>query len=203
MKKLSLLVIAAIMLAIPANAGGINFGLKGGLNLTSMSLNSSALDKSNQAGFFIGPTVKVVLPIVGLGFDVSALYDQRQTEVDGDGSIEKITAKSINIPINLRYTYGFSSLLAVYAAVGPQFGFNVGYKGFSVGDMADFRMKDSDFSVNVGIGVTVLKHLEIGGTYNIACSKTSEVSFWDTTKDVVTKKNSRMNAWQISLAYYF
>ena len=47
-----------------ANAG-INFGVKGGLNVTSMSLNSEVFDASNRAGFFFGPTVKFTLPIVG------------------------------------------------------------------------------------------------------------------------------------------
>lgn len=202
MKKLSLIVIAVITLAIPANAG-INLGLKGGVNMTSMSFSSSVLDKSNNAGFFIGPTLKVTIPLAGLGVDVSAVYDQRQAKVDNGTTEEKIKYQSINIPINLRYSIGLGSLAAIYVAAGPQFGFNVGHSGFSIDDVAEFRMKDSDFSINVGLGVTVLKHLEVGATYNIACSKTSEVSVYDTAKAVWNSKDARMNAWQISLAYYF
>ena len=83
MKKILTVVVlfAALMTAVPAKAE-VKFGLKGGLNLTSMSLDANAISKSNQAGFFIGPTVKFTLPIVGLGFDASALYDQRKAEVD-------------------------------------------------------------------------------------------------------------------------
>ena len=81
MKKFLTVVVlfAALMTAVPAKAE-VKFGLKGGLNLTNMRFDSSVADKSNQAGFFIGPTVKFTIPIVGLGFDASALYDQRKNQ---------------------------------------------------------------------------------------------------------------------------
>ena len=125
MKKFLTVVVlfAALMTAVPAKAE-VKFGVKGGLNLTSMSLDAKAIDKSNQAGFFIGPTFKFTLPIVGLGFDASALYDQRKAEVD-DTSIKQ---QSIQIPINIRYGIGLGSTASIYFFAGPQFGFNVGDK---------------------------------------------------------------------------
>ena len=190
----------------------VKFGLKGGLNVTNMSLNSEVFDADNQTGFFIGPTVKFTLPIVGLGIDASALYDQRDAKVkveEGDGaSVEsKIKNQSINIPINLRYGVGLGSTASIYLFAGPQFGFNVGDKNQSLyKDVAQWRLKSSTFSVNVGLGAMLLSHLQISANYNIACGKTGETTMSDVAGETVQqmfKKRGRANAWQIGLAYYF
>lgn len=85
MKKLfTLAVVAATMMfAQPADAQ-IQFGVKGGVNLSSFSFSNDAdmLDSKNRTGFFIGPTVNFTLPVVGLGVDASVLYDQREAKVD-------------------------------------------------------------------------------------------------------------------------
>ena len=127
MKKIFTFValVVAVCFAVPAQAQ-FKFGLKGGVNITDMSFNSDVLEASNRTGFFIGPTVKFTLPLLGFGVDVSALYDQREAELkDSDA---KLKQKAINVPINLRYDIGLGSLAAVYLAAGPQFGFNVGDK---------------------------------------------------------------------------
>lgn len=204
MKKLlsTLLLVVAIFAATTAQAQ-IKFGVKGGLNVTDMSLSADVIDKSNQTGFFIGPTVKFTLPLVGLGIDAAALYDQRDAELND----EKISQKSINIPVNLRYNIGLGSLAGIYVAAGPQFGFNVGDKDFGWGSAEyknTFQMKKSNFSINLGAGLSLLKHLEIGFTYNIACGNTGEVSVWNVAKGAAELvKGSKTNAWQVSAAYYF
>ena len=200
MRKIFTLVVlvAATLVAIPAQAQ-FKFGLKGGLNITDMSFSSDVLESSNRAGFFIGPTVKFTLPIVGLGIDASALYDQREAKVKG--SDKKLKQQAINIPINLRYDIGLGSLAAIYLAAGPQFGFNIGDKHQTlIEDVADWKLNTSNFSVNVGAGVMLLSHLQVGANYNIVCGKTGEVTVFDGVKEVV---RGRSNTWQISLAYYF
>ena len=142
MKKILTIAVlfAALMTAVPAKAE-VKFGLKGGLNLTSMSLDADAISKSNQAGFFIGPTVKFTLPVVGLGIDASALYDQRKAKVD-DTSVKQ---QSIQIPINLRYGIGLGSTASIYFFAGPQFGFNVGDKDI-VSSAGEWTFKSSNVS---------------------------------------------------------
>ena len=205
-------IVAVSMLFAASNAQAqVKFGLKGGLNVTNMSLNSEVFDADNQTGFFIGPTVKFTLPIVGLGIDASALYDQRDAKVkveDEDGSVEsKIKNQSINIPINLRYGVGLGSTASLFLFAGPQFGFNVGDKNQSLfKDMGEWRLKSSTFSVNVGLGAMLLSHLQISANYNIACGKTGETTVSEVAGETVQqmfKKNGRANAWQIGLAYYF
>lgn len=200
MRKFFTLVVlvAATLVAIPAQAQ-FKFGLKGGLNITDMSFSSDVLESSNRAGFFIGPTVKFTLPIVGLGVDASALYDQREAKVKGTDN--KLKQQAINIPINLRYDIGLGSLAAVYLAAGPQFGFNIGDKHQTlIEDVSDWKLNTSNFSVNVGAGVMLLGHLQVGANYNIVCGKTGEVTVFDGVRKVV---RGRSNTWQISAAYYF
>lgn len=203
MKKLFTLIVlvAATCFAMPASAQ-LKFGVKGGLNITDMSLSSDVFETSNRTGFFIGPTVKFTLPIVGLGIDASALYDQRESELtNADNKVTKIKQQAINIPINLRYDIGLGSLAAVYLAAGPQFGFNVGDKNQTLfDDVADWKLNSSNFSVNVGAGVMLLSHLQVGANYNIVCGKTGKITYLDGVESVF---RGRSNSWQISMAYYF
>ncbi len=207
MKKILSLVfiVAAMMYATSANAQ-VKFGLKGGLNVTSMSFSEDVFDASNKTGFFVGPMVKVTVPIVGLSFDAAALYDQKEAKVKANGDDYDLTGKnvkqqSINIPVNVRYGFGLSSLANAFVFAGPQWGINVGDKNFKWADTASYSLKKSNFSVNVGAGVTLLSHLQISANYNIACGKTAEVNLLDGVGKAIDKSNN--NSWQIALGYWF
>lgn len=212
MKKiLTLLAVAvALLTTVPAQAQ-VKFGLKGGVNVTNMSFSSDVLDATNRAGFFVGPTVKFTLPIVGLGIDASALYDQREGKAkfskSGVESENTLKQQQVVIPINLRYGVGLGSMASVFFFAGPQFGFNVGDKTQPIYDqMADWRLKSSNFSVNVGAGFMLMSHLQLSANYNIACGHTGDVELKSTAADALSQlagSNSRANAWQIGLAYYF
>ena len=53
MKKIFMLLAMIVTMTAANNASAqIKFGLKGGFNVTDMSLNSSVLDASNRTGFF-------------------------------------------------------------------------------------------------------------------------------------------------------
>lgn len=211
MKKILSLVflVAAMMFATSANAQ-VKFGLKGGLNVTSMSFSEDVFDASNKTGFFVGPMVKVTVPIVGLSFDAAALYDQKEADVKytgTDGELGKTTVrqKSINIPVNVRYGFGLSSLANAFLFAGPQWGINVGDKNFKWNETNSYSLKKSNFSVNVGAGVTLLSHLQISANYNIACGKSADASLVKAAEALTNagKNKSRNNSWQIALGYWF
>ena len=211
MKKILSLVflVAAMMFATSANAQ-VKFGLKGGLNVTSMSFSEDVFDASNKTGFFVGPMVKVTVPIVGLSFDAAALYDQKEADVKytgTDGELGKTTVrqKSINIPVNVRYGFGLSSLANAFLFAGPQWGINVGDKNFKWNETSSYSLKKSNFSVNVGAGVTLLSHLQISANYNIACGKSADASLVKAAEALTNagKEKSRNNSWQIALGYWF
>ena len=195
---------AALFLAAPA-AAQVSFGVKGGLNVNKMKV-SGDKDSKNQAGFYIGPTVKFSLPVVGLGLDASALFDQRTAKWEDDsqdGSVsKKIKMQSIQIPLDVRYSIGLGDLASVFFFAGPQFGFNVGKKKKDLEEI-EWTTNASNLSVNFGVGATLIKHLEVSANYNLGLGKTGEfkqASFQDRARTVCKGRN---NTWQIGVAYYF
>lgn len=204
MRKLVMMIalVASMMVATTAQAQ-IKLGLKGGLNVTSMSFSKDVFDASNKTGFFIGPMVKLSLPM-GLGLDLAALYDQKEADVkDNDGEEQNVKQKSINVPLNVRYNIGLGSLANVFFFAGPQWGFNVGDRNFKWNSTSSYSLKKTNFSVNVGAGFTLLSHLQLSANYNIACGKTADASFGDAVDALVSKDRSHNNSWQIALGYYF
>ena len=107
------------------------------------------------------------------------------------------TKKSIEIPINLRWTVGFSSLVGAYVAVGPQFGFNVGDRWFN----EDYEFKKNTTSFNVGAGLKLLGHLQVGANYNFALKDNGKIHSGE--PDDLTTIGFKQNTWQVSVAYLF
>ena len=203
MKKLFAVVLMAVAFAMPSKAQ-VSWGIQAGLNMSNISTENGGSLKS-RTGFFVGPTVKFTLPLVGLGIDASALYDQREGKADqGLNDTETFKSSSIQIPINVRYGIGLGSLAEVFAFAGPQFGFNLGgKKSFKdeLNDAYDWTLSSSNFSVNLGIGATVLSKLQAKLNYNIALGKTGEFKDVSTTAKQVSE--AKFNAWQVSLAWFF
>lgn len=208
MKKVKIVLVMAIaMLGVTSAQAQVNLGVKGGLNITDMSLDNDVFDTSNRTGFFVGPVLKIGLPVGGLGFDIAGLYDQREAKVDG----ETVKQKSIVVPANLRLNLGVSDLAGIYLAAGPQIGFNIGDDDYTLKDLhassqnaqSNFQLKKSVFSVNLGGGVHFSK-FEIGATYNIAISNTADVKkFSDVAQSTYDNRKAKTNAWQIHAAYFF
>ena len=200
MKRIITLVLLVAAMTVSAQAQGIKFGLKGGLDIVKLSFDKNVFDTSNKLGWFIGPSLKVSLPVPGLGVDIAALYDQKKSEVNN----ETITQKSIIVPVNARFSFGVGSAASIYLAAGPQFGFNVGddeFKWTTNGVENTFQLKKSAFSLNFGAGVTLMKHLEIGFAYNLGLGKTADVTLEQASQEI--KDETAPKSWQISAAYYF
>lgn len=188
--------VAAVFMSPAAESKIIDWGLKGGVNVTNLSFSKDVLASDNRSGFYVGPTVKFTIPLLGLGVDLSALYDQRSAKVADDMSVRQ---QQLAIPLNLRYTVGLGSKFNVFAYAGPQVGFNFN-KSESSALVKSLRFKDSDFSVNVGLGVTLLSHLQVNANYNIACGKTCDITYSEVAESVF---RGRFHAWQVGLAYFF
>ena len=210
MKKFYVMMLMAVAFAMPSKAQ-VSFGVKGGLNLTNMSFNNSSVEDmvKNKAGFFAGATVKYQFPVVGLGIDGAVLYDQREAEIEGQtNNTEKIKSQSIQVPINLRYEIGLGESANIFIFAGPQFGFNVGDKSFTSFDKATatastWTLKSSNLSANVGLGLMLLGHLQVSANYNFALGKTGEYQSIQGASSMLFEGDTKMNAWQIGLTYFF
>jgi hypothetical protein len=193
-----------LFVSTSVNAQGVKFGVKGGLNVTDMHLDSKLLNNSNCVGGFIGPTVKFTLPIIGLGVDASALYDYREAKVTDLANQEKsVKQEQISIPVNARYSIGLGSTASAFLFAGPQWSINIGDKDFEWTKGSSYSFKDSNFSVNAGLGITLMDHLQISANYNIAMGKTADVKARKLLTDLPEKAKSRTNSWQIAVAYFF
>ncbi|MFC2813493.1 MAG: porin family protein [Prevotella conceptionensis] len=208
MKKMMKMAVLAAALTLSANASAqTKLGLKGGINTSEVSVNDDVWKTDNRLGFFIGPTVKFTLPIVGLGMDISALYEKRESKMKSeDGKLGSVVSREqLAIPINARYSFGLGETANIFLFAGPQVAFNLGKKDKEiVPEVADWTLKSSNFSINLGIGCTLASHLQATIGYNIALGKTGEVEL--STKGVETSKkkyDGRSNAWQLGVAYFF
>ena len=126
MKKIFTLAFAlCLLVSIPANAQ-FDFGIKAGTNLTGSPKDiDKDFNSDGCTGFFVGPTAKFTLPIVGLGVQADILYSHSAVEIEG----EKIKRNSIEVPIYLRYDLALpvvSKVIVPFLAVGPQFGYTIG-----------------------------------------------------------------------------
>ena len=186
-----LVAICCMSMAMPAQAQ-VKFGVKGGLNLAKIDLDLKALGDltSSSTGFFIGPMVEATVPIIGIGVDGAVMYSQR-------GKAES-KQQGIEVPINLKYTIGLGDMAAIYLAAGPDMFFN--FKEIhAVDDFAnEIKDKKAVFGLNLGAGVKLVNHLQIGVNYQIGLGDSFKIN------DVQGKKYSnKFNTWQISLAYLF
>ena len=198
MKKLflALTLLLTFAWATPASAE-LKFGVVGGLTLSKMSFSGGdkgLLSSDNRCGWYIGPKAQFTLPLIGLGLDASIQYSQRRLNSSEYEFSDSQTYKSIEVPINVRYTIGLSSLVSIYGATGPQFGFNCDKSLFR--DM-DISVKDANVTWNVGVGLTLLNHLQVGAGYNFGIGK------WAESKDPDVDLNAKANTWQVQVAYLF
>lgn len=185
----------------------VRFGLRGGFELTQMDFTSTALNKSNRAGFYVGPQVKFQLPIIGLGVDVSALYDRRDLKV----SDESFTQQSLYLPAHVRYGANIGELLGIFLSVGPQFSFNLGDDIFYWRDQEknnkQYNIQNTMLSFDFGVGVNFGPHLEATLYYNVPMGKTADFTWDELGKTLVNEEwnraKSKMNAWHIGLTYFF
>jgi opacity protein-like surface antigen len=191
----TLVVVVAVAIAVPAQAQ-IKFGVKGGLNLAKADFDKSDVKTSNFTGFFIGPMVEATIPIVGLGVDGALLFSQKGLKSGGE--TEKINA--IEVPVNLKYSIGLGSIAAVYLAAGPSFSFNLKDNIGSGEDKWD--IKKSQLGVNLGAGVKLIKHLQVGVNYHLPLGDTAEFKP-DLGTAIQVKQSFKTKVWQVSVAYIF
>ena len=211
MKKLVVVLMMALLMISPANAQ-VRLGIKGGMNLSKLTFDKDVVSSNNRAGFFVGPIFYVDLPFLpGFGFDLAAIYDRKGTTmtavIDDQKYEKKGYVQFLDVPIDINYKISFTRGFAIYGSTGPQFSFNLKQDDFKtiVDQRANYKIKDSNFSWNVGFGMEIIRHFRLGYNYNIALGDWAEVKE-DLTETVYQGlKNDKMkgSSHQVSLVYIF
>ena len=171
-KKHILALALILMAAVPAFAQ-FKIGPRIGVNVNSLHFDKETFQAENRTGFTGGVQAELMIPVVNLGIDASVMYVKRSSAW-GDFHTESVHSEYIEIPINLKYKLGLpivGSFLKPYVFTGPSFAFLTSKK--IVSDV--IHNKKNSTAWNLGFGLELINHLQIGASYSIGLSKSVEV----------------------------
>ena len=186
--------VAFLAVAIPAQAQ-LRFGVKGGLNITSVHFDSDLLKSDNVTGFHIGPMIEATMPLLGFGFDAALLYSQKGMESSSSGVKTTMKTSYIDVPVNLKWKFGLP-IVKAYLAAGPYASFRVG--GDKIWNVLSDQLETKSFGagLNFGAGVEVFNHLQVGFNYELGLTD----NFSAEKLDLSSNKN---RGWTRSAAILF
>ncbi len=194
MKRIIICLLSVLLGGMAHLEAQIKFGVKGGLNISSVHLNSDILEADNVTGFQIGPMMETMIPFFGLGFDAAILYAQKGMALN---SGESVKTSYLDVPINLKWKFGLP-LAKLFVAAGPYFDFRIGGDKFweVPGSVAE-QVKAKTFSagLNVGAGAELFSHLQVGFNYG-----------WGLTDNYSSEQsdiNAKNRGWSITAAILF
>ena len=191
-----MIAVAALFMSLPVQSQILKFGIKGGLNLTELETNINGL-KNNSMGYFVGPMVEITAPGVGLGVDGAIMYAQRGKD--------EMKMEGVEVPLNLKFTFGAGSTMSIFLAAGPDFFLNL--KDIDLGaidaTIDGYKSKDkrAQVGLNLGGGIKLVNHLQIGLNYQMPLG--DSFTFKKVVDAVKDKEGAQFNTWQLSLAYTF
>lgn len=199
MKKVTGLVLIILMafITVPAKSQ-LKFGVKGGLNISSVHLNSDILKADNVTGFQIGPMIETTIPLIGVGLDAAILYSQKGMDVKSEtGTSTNVKTDYIDVPVNLKWKFGLP-IIKGYLAAGPYIGFRVGGDKFwEIPGSVVGQVKAKNFSagLNFGAGVELISHLQVGINYGLGLTDNYSAEKYDL--------NAKNRGWSVTAAILF
>lgn len=167
-------VAAVVFSALTAQAGPFQIGPVVGVNVNTFSLNGDLLSANNRAGFTGGVMAKFTVPIINIGADLSAMYVRRGAQMEMKMANNETTIGTVNydyiaVPLHVRYDLSLpaiSSFVVPYVFTGPNFAFRMGKS-----TMKDFKAKKYNVGWDFGLGVVLIKHLQINAGYCLNMNK--------------------------------
>jgi hypothetical protein len=175
--KRILLVAIAVAAAATTASAQFRIGPRVGIDVNSLRFNESVFNSDNRVGFTGGIQAEFTVPVINLAFDASVMYTRRNSEsavsaTDEDGNIYK-SRDYISIPVNFKYKFGLpvvGKVLSPYIFTGPEFAFLASKRA-----AADaWNQKKVDVAWNVGLGLQLFTHLQIGASYGFGITKVAE-----------------------------
>ena len=166
MKK-SLFIAIAFFAAFTLHAQRINLGLKGGLNLASVSDSENEDDVRSRLGYHAGLFFNIpVTPQIAI--QPEAIYSNQGTKYDiGTGNDLQLSLNYINIPVMVQAMVG----RGFYAQVGPQLGILTSVSDkvgdIELGAVSKDDFKTTDVSLGFGVGFKGASGLGIDARYNL------------------------------------
>lgn len=188
----------ALIVSVQANAQ-LRFGVKGGYDVISNDINKNIMNADNRLGFQAGVTMELMIPVVGLGGELSALHGHQQYDVkSGDSGYDLSDYDYLRVPLNLKKKFSLIGLLGVFIQAGPYIEFKI-----NGGDFKDidniYKSKSFGTGINAGAGIELLSHLELGMYYRKALTD----NYGDDTPDFDDIWKKKPDSWSVDLTYFF
>jgi hypothetical protein len=211
-KRMLVAVVALFAISAAASAQ-FAIGPRVGATINSMKFSKDIADTENLAGFTAGLQAEFTIPIINLGFDASVMYVHRKTESDETvlSGIKDVLSSSsvrsrdyVDIPINVKYKIGLpivGNIVTPYVFTGPSFAFLASKKAINEA----YENKSVDVSWNVGVGVQLISHLQIGASYGFGLTNTiSKISdYTGSDASNLTEIDGKNNYWTVTAAWLF
>lgn len=194
MKRI-ILAAAAVMVFGFTNAQKARFGVKGGLNISTI-VGGDVEDTKSLVGFHVGGFAEIHV-VQRFFIQPELLYSTQGSKFDGGPILGDADLKLdyLSIPVLAKY-YIVDNKFSVEA--GPQFGVLVSAKSDGE-DVKDFT-RSTDFGFNIGAGYNFTDNFSVGLRYTIGLSPISDQDIDDADDYYDSAKNSNL---ALSLAYKF
>ncbi|WP_428229681.1 porin family protein [Flavobacterium sp.] len=191
MKKIILAAIAVMAFGF-TNAQQTRFGVKGGLNLSTV-VGGDVENAKSLVGFHVGGFAEIKV-FEKFYIQPELLYSAQGTKVDGPFGDADIKLNYLNIPVLAKYY--IVDKFSVEA--GPQLGVLLSAK--ADGEDVKDGTRSVDFGFNIGAGYNFTDNLSIGLRYTIGLSPLSDKDIDNSDDYYNSAKNSNL---ALFLAYKF
>lgn len=193
----------------------IRWGVRGGFNLTEIQTYHDMLQAHNKQGFFLGPSVMLKIPFLGLSADASLLYERNQYIISGTYT-DPLTSHTtlpttdattyqhrILVPLNLRVSMGLGDFAKVFIFGGPQYAFtlntsNKHLRFDTLDEVIDFKSTPAALSYNLGVGALLFRYVQLSAQYSLPHDEDFKLSFQKIEKEIQADKHN----FQVSLTIW-
>lgn len=211
LKRFALILAALIFVCGSAEAKIFNFGVKAGVNVNKLSFNKDfakdLITNENSVGWEAGVMAEINVPLIGLCFDASLMYARMNNSsqaygTDSNGQMETFDGANagknfIMLPINIKYKFvlpAVSSYVAPFIFTGPDFAFKL-----DKNILDSMKTKTCQVAWNVGLGVELVKHLQIAASYGFGINNIADKVMGTNQPDFKVKNNY----WTVTAAWLF
>ncbi|MDO5570964.1 MAG: porin family protein [Bacteroidales bacterium] len=181
---LLLLILLSITFAATAQ---VKLGVRGGANFSKLDIEDKNV--SSSTGWFVGPTLELMIPVVKIGIEGSLLYSRLSSDVN---SYDKINVDYLSLPIHLKWKLPIPKITP-FVFTGPEFSVRV---GDNIKDAWNDLVDNIDFNgtnvvYNVGAGIEFFNKVQVSLSYNAGLS------------NAFKHFDSKTRNWQLGGTIYF
>ena len=197
----------------------LRWGISAGGNITKANSDGDGLMHTgwqfdSSGGYYVGVTLKLGLPLTGLGIDGSLYYSQEMVDIGTNNIWMTDKLRYFTIPVHLRYDLevpGIDNALVPFGFVGPQCSLALNdydwYRLLSTDPLSTLTTysptenytADQIWKLDLGFGLIIMGHVQIAYSYDVPLN----TAFRFKTIYNEASENFKMGCHRIGMTYYF